>query len=200
MNAVRTYALVAAAVLAATFAVVPAMAQKAALEAVESPTDEGGYLPETGEAPASVSALDIAGKLVITLVVAWGAVRAVRWWHERVPASPGEGGRGGRRMWLEETLPLGADGRLYLVEVEGRRMLLSASEGSVVEVATLNDEPAAPSAYRSVRRRADGSVDELNVAGGKISTRAVRPDVVEGDGESWEQRRGRLLRELQEQG
>lgn len=196
----KTPTLAATAVLVATLAAAPAVAQEATPRAVETPADETGYLAETGEAPASVSALDIAGKLVIALVVAWGAVRAVRWWHERVPGSSGEGGRGGRRMWLEETLPLGADGRLYLVEVEGRRMLLSASEGSVVEVATLTDEPAAPSAYRSVRKRADGSVDELNVAGGKISTRAVRPDVVEGDAESWEQRRGRLLRELQEQG
>ena len=78
-------------------------------------------------------------------------------------------------------------------------MLLAAREGSVAQVAEFGDEPVRPAAFRSVRTRTDGSTDELNVVQAGVSTRAVRPDVVEST-ESWEQRRGRLLRELQEQG
>jgi flagellar biogenesis protein FliO len=196
MSGVRTFALTLAVTLAAMIVVAPAVAQDATEQA--APADEGGYLPETEIAPASLSVLDVAGKLVIALVVGYGIIRGIRWWQDSRLNVSGEG-RGGRRMWLEETLSLGADGRLYLVEVEGRRMLLAARDGSVAEVAKVTEEPERPNAYRSVRKRSDGSTDELNVRQADISTRSVRPDLVEED-ESWEERRGRLLRELQEQG
>jgi flagellar biogenesis protein FliO len=196
MSGVRTFALTLAVALAAMIVVAPAVAQDATEQA--APADEGGYLPETETAPASLSVLDVAGKLVIALVVGYGIIRGIRWWQESRLNVSGEG-RGGRRMWLEETLSLGTDGRLYLVEVEGRRMLLAARDGSVAEVAKVTEEPVRPNAYRSVRKRSDGSTDELNVRQADISTRSVRPDLVEED-ESWEKRRGRLLRELQEQG
>jgi len=196
---VRTATLVMAVTLAAALIVAPAMAQDGA-GATTVPAEEGGYLSETEGSPASLTVLDVLGKLVIALVVAYGAIRVVRWWHDHRARATGDGRRGGRRMWLEETLSLGTDGRLYLVEVEGRRMLLAARDGSVAEVADVSEHPVRPSAYRSVRKRADGSTDELNVRQADISTRSVRPDVVEGGEESWERRRGRLLRELQEQG
>lgn len=199
MSAVRKATLVAALALATMFIGGLAVAQDAPAGRIDPPTDEGGYLPEETARPTSLTVLDVVGKLVIALAVAYGVVRVVRWWHDGQLGSRTEGGRGGRRMWVEETLSLGADGRLYLVEVEGRRMLLSGGDGGVVEVADVTDEPVRPSGYRSVRKRADGSTDELNVAQASISTRSVRPDVVESN-ESWEQRRGRLLRELQEQG
>jgi flagellar biogenesis protein FliO len=179
--------------------VAPAVAQDG-VDATTAPGEEVGFLAQTESAPASLTVLDVLGKLVIALVVAYGVIRAIRWWQDRRAGAVGEGGRGGRRMWLEETLSLGTDGRLYLVEVEGRRMLLAARDGTVAEVADVSEHPVRPSAYRSVRKRADGSTDELNVRQADISTRSVRPDVVEGGEESWEQRRGRLLRELQEQG
>lgn len=188
--------LVAAVVLATALTIAPLMAQDGPTGA---PANDAGYLPEGTATPVGLSVLDVAGKLVIAVVLVWGIVRAVRWWHDGGWSIRGEDGRGGRRMWLEETLRLGGDARLYLVEVDGRSILLSSGEGGVVEVKSIADEPAVPSAYRSVRTRADGSTDELNVAHAEMSTRAVRPDVVESD-ESWEQRRGRLLRELQEQG
>lgn len=195
----RKATLIAALALATTLAGSLAVAQDTPAGTIDAPIDEGGYVPKEAATPTSLSVLDVVGKLVIALAVAYGVVRVVRWWYDGQLSSRTEGGRSGRRMWVEETLSLGADGRLYLVEVEGRRMLLSGGDGGVVEIADLTDEPVRPSAYRSVRRRADGSTDELNVAQAGISTRSVRPDVVESD-ESWEQRRGRLLRELQEQG
>ena len=195
----RTATLTMAMTLVAALVVAPAMAQDGA-DTATAPAYEGGYLPETDGAPASLTVLDVLGKLVIALVLAYGAIRAIRWWQDHRMNTGSEGGRGGRRMWLEETLSLGTDGRLYLVEVEGRRMLLAARDGSVAEVADVSEHPVRPSAYRSVRKRADGSSDELNVRQADISTRSVRPDLVETGDESWEQRRGRLLRELQEQG
>ncbi len=192
--------IVATLMVALGAAVSPALAQDyEGPDAAVAPADEGGYVPRTATGGGSVamSVLDVAGKLVIVLVVAYGAIRAVRWWHENRPSAGGEG-QGGRHMWLEETLSLGADGRLYLVEVEGRRILLAAREGGVAQVAEMIEEPVRPSGYRSVRKRADGSTDELNVVQGGVRTRSVRPDVIESD-ENWEERRGRLLRELQEQ-
>ncbi len=147
--------------------------------------------------PAYLSVLDVAGKLLVALLVAWGLVHAARWWQQSRIQGPRPAGRDGE-MWMEEVLSLGADGRLYLVEVAGRRMLLAARDGSIRRVADIGDEEEiAPAAYRSVRRRADGTIDELNVRRAPVSTRPVRPDLVRDD-ESWEERRGRLLRELQE--
>ncbi len=195
----RTVMIVAAVMVAVGVAVCPAPAQDySGSTAAAAPADEGGYAPAGGGGSAALSVLDVAGKLVIALVVAYAAIKSVRWWKDNRPSADGEG-HGGRHMWLEETLSLGADGRLYLVEVEGRRMLLSARDGGVVQVAEMTEPPVRPSAYRSVRKRGDGSTDELNVGQAGVTTRSVRPDVAQSD-ESWEQRRGRLLAELQEQG
>lgn len=195
----RTAIVVAVVMVAMGVAACPALAQDyAGTTGAAAPANEGGYVPAGTSGSAALSVLDVAGKLVIALVLAYGAVRSVRWWKDNRP-SPGAEGHGGRHMWLEETLSLGTDGRLYLVEVEGRRMLLSVRDGGVVQVADMTEPPVRPSAYRSVRKRADGSTDELNVVQSGVSTRAVRPDVAQSD-ESWEERRGRLLAELQEQG
>lgn len=194
----RALTLVLIVLLAATSLAGQAMAQEG-IDTPAPPVDEGGFIAEPTPHSASLSVLDVAGKLVLALALAYGVIRGIRWWQDSRFNSPGGSGRGGRRMWLEETLSLGTDGRLYLVEVEGRRMLLAARDGSVAQVAKVGEESAGSLAYRSVRKRPDGSTDELNVAQAGIATRSVRPDVVESD-ESWEQRRGRLLRELQEQG
>jgi len=158
---------------------------------------------ESASGPAYLSILDALGKLLIAVVIAWGLVHAVRWWQETRGGADRFGGAADRQMCVEETLSLGADGRLHLVEVAGRRLLLASHEGAVRQIAELTEvapddrEEPGPSAYRSVRRRADGSSDEVNVARAPISTRPVRADVVR-ESENWEQRRGRLLRELQE--
>jgi|LSQX01.2.fsa_nt_gb flagellar biogenesis protein FliO len=160
-----------------------------------APADEGGYLPARG----GLAVFDVVGKLLVAVLVAWGAVHLLRWWHNERPHSGAGDGSGGRRLRLDEVLSLGNDGRLYLVEVEGRRMLLAAREGSLSQVAELAEERPEASVYRSVRRRADGGMDELRVAQAPVSTRAVRADLVEEPGD-WEQRRAKLLHELQEQG
>ncbi len=203
MRHLNTRTLIVGLVLVALVAVVAQTAAWAQAEdggeAATPPADEGGYLPaETGGSTLSV--LDVLWKLALAALLAWGVVHGIRWWRDAQFSAAGDAGRGGRRMWVEETLSLGSDGRLYLVEVEGRRMLLAAQEGSLAQIADVDEKPGPPSAYRSVRKRADGSTDELNVRRADVSTRAVRPDVVDEDTESWEERRGRLLRELQERG
>lgn len=152
-----------------------------------------------GSGPAYLSVVELLGKLVVAVLVAWGLVQAVRWWQDRRGNAHGAG-PGGRLLCIEESLSLGADGRLYLVEVDGRRLLLGTGEGMVAQIADISEAPPRPSLYRSIKRRADGGSDELTIAHRPVSTEPVRPDLVETDeGESWEQRRSRLLRELQEQ-
>jgi len=148
-----------------------------------------------------VSMLDVLGKLIVALVVAWGLMRALRWWQE-TRASGAGGGACGRHMCVEETLSLGADGRLHLVEVDGRRLLLATREQGVRQIADLTPrepepEPV-PSVYRSRRQRADGGADELNIAhSSSLPGRPMRHDPGR-EGESWQARRDRLLAELQE--
>lgn len=170
-------------------------------------TDE---ITGAGSGPMYLSILDVVGKLLLAVLVAYGLVHAVRWWQRsrgELPLQSGGRGAGaeasgGPRMRLEQVLSLGADGHLYLVEIDERRVLLATGEGGVEQVADLTDSrPTGPSrsaVYRSVRERENGTRDELRVAQAEMSTRPVRPDVVAED-ESWEDRRNRLLRELQEQ-
>ncbi|MGD9494922.1 MAG: flagellar biosynthetic protein FliO [Armatimonadota bacterium] len=157
------------------------------------------WTPAQEPAPTagSVSMLDIVGKLMVALLVAWGLVQALRWWQEHRGEGGLHGTQWGRHMRLEETLSLGPDGRLHLVEVAGRRLLLASREGVVAQLAELTEHAPTPPAYRAQRRGADGSTDELTVTQVPLSMRPVRPDVGR-ESESWEQRRGRLLRELQE--
>jgi len=148
-----------------------------------------------------VSVLDVLGKLIVALVVAWGLMRALRWWQDNRTGGTGNGACG-RHMCVEETLSLGADGRLHLVEVDGRRLLLATHEQVVHQIADLTPrepepEPV-PAVYHSRRRRADGSADELNIAhSSSLPSRPMRPNLGR-EGESWEARRDRLLAELQE--
>ncbi len=176
----------------------PAIAQSAADSTAAHPPDEGGYLPAETSGPAYLSILDVAGKLIVAVVIAYGLLYAIRWWRDNRLQAGTQAPSRERRMTLEETLALGPDGHLYLVEVEGQRMLLAARQDGLERVAELTDEGPRPSAYRSVRQRTDGSTDELNVVQGRTSTRAVRPDLTD-DGEEWKERRNRLLAELQEQ-
>ncbi len=161
---------------------------------------------QAAEAPAHtsgagyVSVVDVLGKLIVALVVAWGLVCALRWWRDN--HSGGAAGRSacGPRMCVMETLSLGADGRLHLVEVDGRRLLLATDDKVVHQIADLTPrepEPV-PAIYRSRRERADGSTDELNIAhSSSLPGRPMRLDLGRED-ESWEARRDRLLAELQE--
>lgn len=158
---------------------------------------EGGYLPAESTGPAYLSVFDVLGKLIIVLLLAYAALHAIRWWQNHQMNSAPAGASGGRQMRLEESLSLGSDGRLHLVEVDGRRMLLAGGEDGLMQIADLTEEPVRPREYRSVRQRADGSTDELNVSASRISTRPVRPDLLD-ETESWETRRQRLLAELQE--
>lgn len=163
------------------------------------PMDSGEGLdaaPASAASPVYLSVLDVLGKLVIAVLLAWGIVHALRWWRDD-RGRLSRAASSGRQLRLEESLALGTDERLYLVEVAGRRLLLAGGEGGLHSIAQLDEVEAAPSVYRSVRRRADGSSDELNIAHTRLSTRPVRPDVV-ADDESWEQRRTRLLEELQQ--
>ncbi|GEM_PF-6703090 len=192
MRRTRKWLIVLMMALAVGMQISPAPAQD-----YDAPADEGGYVPQRSGGEVALSVLDVAGKLVIVLAVTCGIIRGLRWWKDYRLNAGGEG-HGGRHMWLEETLALGAEAQLHLVEVEGRRILLATTAGGVTQVGEVAEQPVRPEAYRSVRKRSDGSTDELNVVQAGITTRAVRPDVVASD-ESWEQRRGRLLRELQEQ-
>ncbi len=166
-------------------------------EETDHSPSEGGYLSRQPVRPAYLSILDVIGKLIVALLVAYALLHGIRWWQSNRMGGGAEAGMRGRQMKLEETLSLGADGRLHLIEVDGRRMLLASQPEGIQQVADLTDEPPRPSAYRSVRERADGSTDEVNVVQSRTSTRPIRPDVVE-ESEQWEKRRNRLLAELQE--
>ncbi len=182
----------------ATLVVVAALTVSCAWSQVPSDASDAPAEAITAEEGASyVSMLDVLGKLAVAVIVAIGLVHGVRWWRERSPIS-GLGERRGRLLRLEESLSLGVDGRLHLVEVDGRRLLLAGREGNLQRLADLSDEPERASIYRSIKERRDGGKDELTVSHRPLSTRPVRPDVVRDD-ESWEQRRSRLLRELQGQ-
>ena len=157
--------------------------------------------PSQSTGAGYVSALDVLGKLILALVVAWGLMRALRWWQDNRAGGAG-GGACGRHMCVEETLSLGADGRLHLVEVDGHRLLLATREQGVRQIADLTPREAEPDpvspAYHSRRRRPDGTADELNIAhSSSLPGRPMRPDLGR-EGESWEARRDRLLAELQE--
>ncbi|MCD6360769.1 MAG: flagellar biosynthetic protein FliO, partial [Armatimonadetes bacterium] len=102
-----------------------------------------------------------------------------------------------RELRLDEVLPLGADGRLYLVTVSGQRILLAAREGSIerINLDEATDEPT--TVYRTIRQRPAAPPDEINISHSRLSTRPVRDDVIT-DSASWAERRDKLLRQLQD--
>lgn len=154
---------------------------------------------EADRAPTRVSIIDLVGKFVLVLGLGWGVMRAVRWWQEtRGGASPG-GGPAGRQMRVQETLSLGSDGRLHLLSVEGRLLLLAGGPEGLRQLADLTPttDDDVPSVYRSRRTRTDGAVDELNIVRASVGHQPVRADLTR-DAEDWRARREQLLRELQE--
>ena len=154
---------------------------------------------EVTTGPASLSVLDLLGKLTIAVLVAWGLAHGARWLqrHRGVQAMTGAPA-GERPLKLEQTLSLGVDGRLYLITVDDQRVLLAAREGSVQRIEIESDtRPGATPVYRAATKRHDRPSDELNIGHAAISTRPVRADVV-ADSDNWSQRRDELLRELQD--
>ncbi len=77
---------------------------------------------------------------VAALCVVLGAIVLLRVALVRFGLAPG--GRGGdRRIQIVETVPLGAKQQLHLVEVDGRSLLLGASEQGIARLARLPDVP-----------------------------------------------------------
>ncbi len=149
--------------------------------------------------PGTLSILDLLGKLTIAILAAWGLAHGVRWLQQHKGLRPTIGSpAAGRAMVLEESLALGADGRLHLVTVDGQRILLAAREGSVQRIELRRDDaPPGTAVYRAMTKHREQPVDELNIGHKPISTHAIRSDVVT-DTETWSERRDQLLRQLQE--
>jgi len=146
--------------------------------------------------PAYLSVLDVIGKLTIAVLIAYGLSLAVRWAQQRYPRT--QSPAGGQCMNVEEALSLGGDAKLYIVAVEGRRVLLASQGGNIHHIADLDHGPAMPSSgFRSAPDRPTGERDELNIVQAPVSTRAVRSDVV-SNSEEWARRRDQILRELQD--
>jgi len=183
------------------------LASAAPLAWADPPADTGGEMqwkavPEGGGGarpatqPVYLSVLDLIGKLTIAVLIAYGLSLALRWAQQHYPHSRRPGDHGSMR--LEEVLALGADAKLYIVSVEGRRFLLAESDGSIEHLSDLGtDLPVGTSRFTSVPSGPGADRDELNIVHVPLSTRAVRPDVV-SDPDAWAQRRDKLLRELEE--
>ena len=167
----------------------------------DKPADTWQQAPagEVGDGPTSLSALDLLGKLTIAVLVAWGLAHGARWLQQHKVAQVITGTSASERaLKLEQTLSLGADGRLYLISVDGQRVLLAAHAGSVQRIEISSEpEPRSAPVYRAVTKRHNRPDDELNIGHTTISTRPVRSDVV-ADSDNWTQRRDELLRELQD--
>lgn len=166
-----------------------------------APSDDWQQAPaaEITTAPASLSVLDLLGKLTIAVLVAWGLAHGARWLQRNRGVQLVTGAPAGQRpLKLEQTLSLGVDGRLHLVTLDGKRVLLATREGSVqrIDIESETRSGATP-VYRAVTKRHDRPADELNIGHATISTRPVRSDVV-ADSDNWAQRRDELLRELQD--
>ena len=171
---------------------------------------DGGEGASPATEPVYLSVLDLIGKLTIAVLIAYGLSLALRWAQHHYLRSRQTGGHGS--MQLEEVLPLGPDAKLYIVSVEGRRVLLASCNDSVQHLSDLGtDLPVGASRFTSVSRGPEAASDELNVVHAPLSTTrlrqgyggqaggqgAVRPDVV-SDPEAWAQRRDKLLSELEE--
>lgn len=186
-----------------TIAVLAMMTAPAVIaQAPDSPPADDWQQAPTGAVttgPASLSVLDLLGKLTIAVLVAWGLAHGARWLQRQNVTRAMTGAPAGESpLRLEQTLSLGGDGRLYLITVDDRRVLLAAREGSVQRIEIESEtRPGATPVYRAVSRRNDRPADELNIGHAAISTRPVRSDVM-ADGDNWTRRRDELLRELQD--
>ena len=146
--------------------------------------------------PVYLSVLDLVGKLTVAVLIAYGLSLALRWAQQNHQRPS----RTGRRstMRLEEVLPLGTDARLYIVSVEGRRLLLGGGSGGVHHVTDLGmDLPAGSAGFSYVSRGRGGERDELNIVHAPLPNRTARPNGV-SDHEAWARRRDQPLRELQD--
>ena len=193
---VRQIALIAVLLLTTALACSRAWCQSPA----ELPGDwQGDQAPPVAPPPAPLSVIDLVGKLIAVLALGWGVTRAVRWWQQVRGGSLFGGAPAGRLMCVEETLSLGAEGRLHLLAVDGRRLLLAGNAEGLRQLADLTPPPedGTPSIYRSRRQRADGGVDELNILQGPVRAQPLRADLAR-DSDDWRLRREQLLRELQE--
>lgn len=178
----------------------------------EAVPDGGGASSATE--PVYLSVLDLIGKLTIAVLIAYGLSLALRWAQHHYPRNRRPGSHGS--MQLEEMLPLGADAKLYIVSVEGRRFLLASHNGSVQHLSDLGtDLPVGASRFTSVSSGPGADRDELNIVQAPLSTTRlrqgyggqvggqvdgqgpVRPDVV-SDPEAWAERRDKLLSELED--
>lgn len=155
--------------------------------------------PIASHSSDSVALLDLLGKLTLAVLLAWGLAWAARWVQQHGVGRPG--GRvqceGEGDLQLEETLSLGADGRLYLVRVAGQRILLAGREGQLSRIQLSDAQEPVATFYHAVRERSAAPADEVNIAHTRVATRPVRSDVV-SDPVSWAQRRDQLLRQLQD--
>lgn len=169
---------------------------------------------EAARGPAYLSVLDVIGKLTVAVLIAYGLSLAVRWAQQHYPRT--NRSSSARSMRLAEVLPLGPDARLYIVVVEGRRLLLAAQGANIHHLADLDQVSPVPSArFSSTYDESGATRDELNIVHAPLRThwrahgdpragdrsrsrtRPVRSDVV-SDQEAWEQRREQLLRDLED--
>ena len=187
------------AMVAVVIALTLAAAARGQEETQQPATDQWQPVETAGPAgPGGLAILDLLGKLTIAVLVAYGLAHGVRLlqqrglWRQAIP------GEGGRTLRLLECLPLGADGRLYLISVAGDRVLLAARDGGIrrIELPADDQPPPAP-VYRAAAPRRDDAPDEVNISQAHLSTRPVRSDVVT-DAASWAERRDQLLRQLQD--
>lgn len=141
---------------------------------------EGAAGAASAPGPAYLSVLDVIGKLTVAVLIAYGISLAVRWAQQRYPRT--HRASSGRSMRLEEVLPLGPDARLYIVVVEGRRLLLAAQGADIHHLADLDQVSPVPSArFSSTYEGAGTARDELNIVhaplGGRSRShrRSLRP-------------------------
>ena len=176
------------------------LASAASAQNVQEPAaDDWQPVVQTAESEEGPAILDLLGKLTIAVLVAWGLSWGVRWLYQQGGTRnllPGHSTEN-RELRLDEVLPLGADGRLYLVTVSGQRILLAAREGSIerINLDEATDEPT--TVYRTITQRPAAPPDEINISHSRLSTRPVRDDVIT-DSASWAERRDKLLRQLQD--
>lgn len=78
--------------------------------------------------------------LVVMLLLVAGLAVGSLWLWRRVQPGVAVGGRRERLVRVVDAVPLGATGRLAVVEFEGRRILLSVARGRVDKLAEVSAE------------------------------------------------------------
>ncbi len=92
---------------------------------------------------------------IAALCVVLGVVVLLRWTLVRLGIAPA-GRSGGRRIQVVESVAIGAKQRLHLVEIDGRSLLLGASENGIARLARLPDVEAAKSGAESEEGDGEG--------------------------------------------